>query len=62
MNQATTIARSNVLRQREYSEKAKKAVARKPQLFIDGQLVGGCDIVTELHVSGQLKEMVDAAA
>ncbi len=33
-----------------------------PQLFIDGQLVGGCDIVTELHESGQLKEMVDAAA
>jgi monothiol glutaredoxin len=32
-----------------------------PQLFIDGELVGGCDIVTELHESGQLKEMVDAA-
>ncbi|HEY0387679.1 MAG TPA: Grx4 family monothiol glutaredoxin [Gaiellales bacterium] len=33
-----------------------------PQLFIAGELVGGCDIVTELHESGQLKEMVDAAA
>jgi monothiol glutaredoxin len=33
-----------------------------PQLFIDGQLVGGCDIVTELHESGQLREMVKAAA
>jgi monothiol glutaredoxin len=33
-----------------------------PQLFIDGELVGGCDIVTELHESGQLKEMVNAAA
>jgi monothiol glutaredoxin len=32
-----------------------------PQLFIDGELVGGCDIVTELHETGQLKEMVDAA-
>ena len=32
-----------------------------PQLFVDGELVGGCDIVTELHESGQLKEMVDAA-
>jgi monothiol glutaredoxin len=31
-----------------------------PQLFIDGQLVGGCDIVTELHETGQLKEMVGA--
>jgi monothiol glutaredoxin len=33
-----------------------------PQLFIDGELVGGCDIVTELHESGQLREMVKAAA
>ena len=33
-----------------------------PQLFIDGQLVGGCDIVTELHESGQLRAMVKAAA
>ena len=33
-----------------------------PQLFIDGQLVGGCDIVTELHESGQLRELVKAAA
>jgi monothiol glutaredoxin len=32
-----------------------------PQLFIDGELVGGCDIVTELHESGQLQEMVNAA-
>jgi monothiol glutaredoxin len=32
-----------------------------PQLFVDGQLVGGCDIVTELHESGQLKELVKAA-
>ncbi len=29
-----------------------------PQLFVDGQLVGGCDIVTELYESGQLKELV----
>jgi monothiol glutaredoxin len=33
-----------------------------PQLFIDGELVGGCDIVTELHETGQLKELVSAAA
>jgi monothiol glutaredoxin len=33
-----------------------------PQLFVDGELVGGCDIVTELHESGQLREMVNAAA
>ena len=33
-----------------------------PMVFVDGQLVGGCDIVTELHETGQLKELVNAAA
>ncbi|HUE28978.1 MAG TPA: Grx4 family monothiol glutaredoxin [Solirubrobacteraceae bacterium] len=27
-----------------------------PQLFIDGELVGGCDIVTEMYESGELQE------
>jgi monothiol glutaredoxin len=26
-----------------------------PQLFIDGELVGGCDIVTEMYESGELQ-------
>jgi monothiol glutaredoxin len=25
-----------------------------PQLFVDGELLGGCDIVTEMHESGEL--------
>src|SRR5436190_13479795 len=25
-----------------------------PQLFVDGELVGGCDIVCEMHESGEL--------
>lgn len=34
-----------------------------PQLFIKGELVGGCDIVVELHEKGELQTMVkDAAA
>ena len=33
-----------------------------PQLFIGGELVGGCDIVIQLHVSGDLKKLVDLAA
>ncbi len=33
-----------------------------PQLWINGELVGGCDIVTELHASGELETMVKAAA
>ena len=27
-----------------------------PQLFIDGELVGGCDIVMEMYESGELAE------
>jgi monothiol glutaredoxin len=27
-----------------------------PQLFIDGELVGGCDIVTEMYESGELQD------
>jgi monothiol glutaredoxin len=35
-----------------------------PQLFVDGELVGGCDIVTEMYESGELQQMlgVDAPA
>ena len=27
-----------------------------PQLFLDGELVGGCDIVTEMYESGELAQ------
>ncbi len=33
-----------------------------PQLFVDGELVGGCDIVVEMHESGELQPMIQAAA
>lgn len=29
-----------------------------PQLFVSGELVGGCDIVTEMHESGELAEII----
>jgi len=29
-----------------------------PQLFVDGELVGGCDIVTEMFQSGELQELL----
>ena len=32
-----------------------------PQLFINGELVGGCDIVTELYQRGELQQMVQGA-
>ena len=32
-----------------------------PQLFLDGKLVGGCDIVTELFQDGELQPMLQPA-
>jgi monothiol glutaredoxin len=33
-----------------------------PQLFVDGELVGGCDIVTEMYQSGELQQTLGAEA
>jgi len=54
----------NILADQELREglKAYSNWPTYPQLYLDGQLVGGCDIVTELHETGQLKELVNAAA
>ena len=32
-----------------------------PQVYVDGELIGGCDITLELFEQGQLQEMVSAA-
>jgi monothiol glutaredoxin len=32
-----------------------------PQLFVDGELVGGCDIIIEMYQSGELQPLVKAA-
>src|SRR5216683_3132689 len=32
-----------------------------PQVYINGKFVGGCDIIRELHESGELAPMVKAA-
>ena len=32
-----------------------------PQLYVNGELVGGCDITMELASSGELQKMVDQA-
>ncbi len=29
-----------------------------PQLWVNGELVGGCDILTEMHQKGELKELL----
>ena len=32
-----------------------------PQIFINGEFVGGCDIVTEMHQNGELKKLLTSA-
>lgn len=32
-----------------------------PQIFINGEFVGGCDIVTEMHERGELEPLVEKA-
>ena len=32
-----------------------------PQLYIKGELIGGCDITLDLHKSGELQKMIDEA-
>ncbi|MDM8545864.1 Grx4 family monothiol glutaredoxin [Candidatus Venteria ishoeyi] len=32
-----------------------------PQLYINGELVGGCDITLEMYQNGELKPMIEAA-
>lgn len=33
-----------------------------PQLWVNGELVGGCDIVCEMHESGELQPLIKEAA
>lgn len=32
-----------------------------PQLYVNGELIGGCDIVVEMYHSGELKKLLDEA-
>ena len=32
-----------------------------PQLWVNGELIGGCDIMLEMHESGELAEVVKSA-
>ncbi len=33
-----------------------------PQLYIDGEFVGGCDLVTEMRAAGELERLLGAPA
>lgn len=32
-----------------------------PQLYVNGELIGGCDIVTEMHEAGELESIIKKA-
>lgn len=32
-----------------------------PQLYVNGEFVGGCDIVTQMHASGELGQVLAAS-
>jgi monothiol glutaredoxin len=32
-----------------------------PQVFVSGELVGGCDIISEMHESGELQKLITEA-
>ncbi|MCY4263871.1 MAG: Grx4 family monothiol glutaredoxin [Gammaproteobacteria bacterium] len=32
-----------------------------PQLFIDGELIGGCDIIVEMYEKGELQPLIEKA-
>ena len=33
-----------------------------PQLYVDGEFIGGCDIMIEMYESGELAEMIEVSA
>lgn len=33
-----------------------------PQLWVDGELIGGCDIIMEMSQTGELQPIIEAAA
>jgi monothiol glutaredoxin len=33
-----------------------------PQVFVSGELIGGCDIVTQMHEAGELRDIIDSAS
>lgn len=33
-----------------------------PQLFVSGELVGGCDIITDMHEKGDLQPLLESLA
>lgn len=53
----------NILADQDLREglKAYSSWPTFPQLYVDGKLIGGCDIVRDLHARGELAPVVSAA-
>ena len=59
---ATEFSSADVLMDPELREgiKAYSNWPTIPQLYIQGELIGGSDIVMEMHENGELKKKIDA--
>ena len=62
-NGANTFHSVNIFEDPELREALKKFSnwPTYPQLYVNGELVGGCDIVLDMHRSGELKKLLDEA-
>ena len=63
-NGVTSLVTVNVLEDDEVRQgvKAYSNWPTVPQLYINGEFVGGADIIGEMHESGELKKMLGTAA
>ena len=54
----------NILEEPEIREalKSYSSWPTYPQLYVNGELIGGCDIAVEMYHSGELKKVIDEAA
>ncbi|MCF7967530.1 MAG: Grx4 family monothiol glutaredoxin [Methylococcaceae bacterium] len=59
----TTFAHVNIFEDPELRESLKtySSWPTFPQLYIKGELVGGCDIMMDLFQNGELQKMLDSA-
>lgn len=58
--EGTEFASANVLEDWDLREGIKKFSdwPTVPQVYIDGEFVGGCDVMTSLYQSGELEDML----
>lgn len=59
-NEGVDFSSANVLHSNEIREGVKvfSDWPTIPQLYVEGEFIGGCDVVTEMHESGELKELL----